>query len=197
MKYLYIILLILISIMAFSSKTFSVDIREAYFAGGCFWCMEGPFEKLEGVEAAVSGYAGGREEAPSYEDVASGSTGHRETVRVTYDADIVSYEELLSVFWKQIDPTDKGGQFVDRGFQYTTAIFYTDEKERILAEKSKSFHEEKGTFGAPIITPIIPYTTFHSAEEYHQNYHENHKFRYKYYRSRSGRDEYLKKTWSE
>lgn len=197
MKYLYIILFLLLSLIVFSNKAFSADMKEAYFAGGCFWCMEAPFENLDGVQAAVSGYAGGEEDSPSYKDVSSGSTGHREAVRVTYDAEIISYEKLLEVFWKQIDPTDDEGQFVDRGFQYTTAIWFVDESEKRLAENSKSDHETNGTFGAPIVTPILPFTTFHRAEEEHQNYYQTNKLKYKYYRSRSGRDKYLKKIWDK
>ncbi len=192
MKYLYTILILTTLLSAVS---YPQDMKEAYFAGGCFWCMEEPFESAPGVEAAVSGFAGGEEEFPTYEEVASGSTGHREAVRVTYDADIISYDELLEIFWRQIDPTDNGGQFVDRGFQYTTAIFYTSDLERGAAEKSKNFHEERGTFGDPIVTPILPLTTFYRAEEEHQDYYKNHKLKYKYYRNRSGRDEYLKKIW--
>lgn len=192
MKYLYTILLLTVFMSTFS---YSQDMKEAYFAGGCFWCMEAPFENAPGVEAAVSGFAGGEEEFPTYEEVASGSTGHREAVRVTYDADIISYEELLEIFWKQIDPTDNGGQFVDRGFHYTTAIFYSSDLEREAAERSKNYHEERGTFGDLIVTPILPLTTFYRAEEEHQDYYKNHKLKYKYYRKRSGRDEYLKKIW--
>ena len=192
MKYLYSILLLAVSL---SIASYSQNMREAYFAGGCFWCMEHPFEEAAGVEAAVSGFAGGEEEFPTYKEVASGKTGHREAVRVTYDADIISYDELLDIFWRQIDPTDNGGQFVDRGFQYTTAIFYTSEIEREAAERSKSYHEERGTFGDPIVTPILPLTTFYRAEDEHQDYYKNHKFKYKYYRRGSGRDEYLKKIW--
>jgi len=170
-------------------------MKEAYFAGGCFWCMEAPFEEVSGVEAAVSGFAGGTEESPTYKEVASGATGHRETVRITYDADIISYNELLEIFWRQINPTDDGGQFVDRGFQYTTAIFYTSEEERLAAERSKKFYEDEGRFTDPIVTPIISFTTFYRAEEDHQDYYKNHKFKYKHYRKRSGRDEYFKKIW--
>ena len=192
MKYLYSILLFTVTL---SMASYSQDMKEAYFAGGCFWCMEQPFEEAAGVEAAVSGFAGGEEESPSYKDVASGKTGHREAVRVTYDADLISYEELLEIFWRQIDPTDDGGQFVDRGFQYTTAIFYTSDAEMAAAESSKDLHEEKGTFTDPIVTEILPLTTFYRAGDDHQDYYKNHKFKYKYYRKRSGRDEYLKKIW--
>lgn len=192
MKYLYSILLFTVTL---SMASYSQDMKEAYFAGGCFWCMEHPFEEAAGVEAAVSGFAGGEEESPSYKDVASGKTGHREAVRVTYDADVISYEELLDIFWRQIDPTDDGGQFVDRGFQYTTAIFYTSDVEMAAAESSKDLHEEKGTFTDPIVTEILPLTTFYRAGDDHQDYYKNHKFKYKYYRKRSGRDEYLKKIW--
>lgn len=192
MKYIYIIILMLVSMTAYGA-----EMKEAYFAGGCFWCMEAPFEEVEGVQAAVSGYAGGEEESPSYKDVAAGKTGHREAVRVTYDAQKISYVELLDIFWRQIDPTDDGGQFVDRGFQYTTAIFYTSDEERELAEATKRDLETKGIHGGNIVTAIIPHTTFYRAEEEHQNYYRDHKIKYKYYRSRSGRDDYLEGVWGK
>ncbi|WP_226681555.1 peptide-methionine (R)-S-oxide reductase MsrB [Sutcliffiella horikoshii] len=167
----------------------------AIFAGGCFWCMEPPFEKIDGVYEVVSGYTGGDTENPSYDEVSSGTTGHIEAVTIEYDPTMVTYEELLQVFWRQIDPTDDEGQFVDRGEQYTSAIFYQNEKEKLLAEESLKEVEETGRFDEPIVTPIRPAETFYVAEEYHQDYYQKNSFRYEYYRSRSGRDEFLDKAW--
>lgn len=167
----------------------------AIFAGGCFWCMEPPFEKIEGVYEVVSGYTGGDTENPSYDEVSSGTTGHIEAVTIEYDPTMVTYEELLQVFWRQINPTDDEGQFVDRGEQYTSAIFYQNEEEKLLAEESLKELEETGRFNEPIVTPIRPAETFYVAEEYHQDYYQKNSFRYEYYRSRSGRDEFLDKAW--
>ncbi len=173
----------------------SDDMAVATFAGGCFWCMEPPFDKLDGVSATVSGFMGGHVEDPTYKEVASGGTGHREVVQVTYDPDRVSYEELLEVYWRQIDPTDDGGQFVDRGMMYTTAIFYHSDAQKTAAERSKQILEESGIFNGDIITPILPAEEFYRAEEYHQNYYEKNPISYKFYRYRSGRDDYLDETW--
>jgi peptide methionine sulfoxide reductase msrA/msrB len=167
----------------------------ATFAGGCFWCVEADFEKIDGVIEAVSGYAGGQEEAPSYKQVSSGQTGHVEAVRVIYDRQKVRYEKLLDVFWKHIDPTDPGGQFVDRGSQYRTVIFYQGEEERLLAEKTKKQLEESGLFSKPIVTELIPLPKFYKAEAYHQDYYKKNPIRYRYYRHRSGRDQFLEKVW--
>jgi len=169
----------------------------ATFAGGCFWCMEPPFEKLDGVIEVTSGFAGGKEKNPEYKKVASGMTGHVEAVTIKYDPEKVTYETLLEVFWRQIDPTDKDGQFVDRGFQYSTAIFYYNEEQKRLAEESKKKLEKSGRYDKPIVTRIVPATTFYNAEEYHQDYYKKNPLRYKYYRGGSGRDKYLKKTWKE
>ena len=171
------------------------DYETAIFAGGCFWCMEPPFEKLDGVIDAVSGYTGGTLENPTYEQVSSGSTKHIEAVKVVYDAEEISYEELLDVFWRQIDPTDSGGQFVDRGYQYTSAIFYKTEEEKKLAEESLKALEASGRFEEEIVTPIREASEFYNAEEYHQDYYIKSDVKYKYYRSRSGRDEFLNKVW--
>jgi len=171
------------------------DYETAIFAGGCFWCMEPPFEKLHGVIDAVSGYTGGTLENPTYEQVSSGSTKHIEAVKVVYDAEEISYEELLDVFWRQIDPTDSGGQFVDRGYQYTSAIFYKTEEEKKLAEESLKALEASGRFEEEIVTPIREASEFYNAEEYHQDYYIKSDVKYKYYRSRSGRDEFLNKVW--
>ena len=171
------------------------DMKKAIFAGGCFWCMEKPFEQLDGVVSVVSGYTTGRTANPTYQNYVQG--GHLEAVEITFDPEKVSYEKLLDVFWHQIDPTDAGGQFVDRGYAYTTAIFYVDESQRKLAEASRQKWEEAGVFGKPIVTPIKPATAFYAAESYHQDYYKKNPIRYWYYRSRSGRDQYLEKIWGK
>ncbi len=169
----------------------------AIFAGGCFWCMEPPFEKLPGVSAAVSGYTGGKVKSPSYEDVSSGSTGHVEAVEVHYDPSRVSYEKLLDAFWHAVDPTDDGGQFVDRGEQYRSAIFVANPAERQAAEKSKAALEATGVLKAKVVTEIRDAGPFYPAEDYHQDYYKKNPVRYKYYRFRSGRDQFLEKAWGK
>ncbi len=168
----------------------------ATFAGGCFWCMEPPFEKLDGVLAVVSGYAGGRKSDPSYEQVCSGTTGHLEAVQITYDPRRVSYDQLLELFWRQIDPTDPGGQFADRGEQYGTAIFYHDGEQKRLAELSRDALALSGRFDRPIVTVIRPFTGFYPAEDYHQDYYQKRPDQYQTYRRGSGRQRFLEKTWS-
>ena len=168
----------------------------ATFAGGCFWCMEQPFEKLEGVKSVISGYIGGMEKNPTYQQVSAGETGHAESVQVTYDPDKVSYDKLLNVFWHNIDPTTVDRQFVDEGHQYRSSIFYHDESQRKLALATKAELEKSGVFGAPIVTEIVSAGAFYPAEEYHQDYYKKSTVKYKYYRYRSGRDQYLKKTWA-
>jgi len=168
---------------------------EAIFAGGCFWCMEKPFEQVEGVTAVISGYSGGKSSNPSYKNYGAG--GHIEVVKVIFDAEKVSYDQLLDIFWQQIDPTDAGGQFVDRGHEYSTAIFYLNESQRKIALASKMKMDAKGVFGAPVVTPVKPASVFHAAEEYHQNYYAKNPVRYWYYRSRSGRDDYLVRIWGD
>ena len=169
--------------------------EKAVFAGGCFWCMEKPFEHLPGVVSVISGYAGGTSENPNYKNYGAG--GHIEAIEVVFDPAQVGYDKLLDVFWRQIDPTDSGGQFVDRGFPYSTAIFYLNEEQRRLAEASKKAMDESGRFGKPIVTPIQAFKNFYPAEEYHQDYYEKNPVRYWYYRSRSGRDQYLEGIWGE
>jgi peptide methionine sulfoxide reductase msrA/msrB len=169
----------------------------AIFAGGCFWCMEPPFEELPGVLSVVSGYCGGPEKDPSYKQVSAGLTGHAESVQVTYDLDKIGYERLLDVFWRNIDPTTRDAQFVDQGRQYRSAIFYQGEGQKKLALASKERMEKSGIFGAPIVTEIVPATAFYPAEEYHQDYHKKNPIRYKYYRHGSGRDQYLMKIWGK
>jgi methionine-S-sulfoxide reductase len=163
----------------------------ATFAGGCFWCLVAPFEQLPGVKNVVSGYAGGVEKNPGYHQVARGETGHREAVQIEYDETLVSYQQLLDIFWLQIDPTDPGGQFADRGFQYTTGIFYHDEMQHELAEASKQAKNESGLYELPIATSIIPYTTFFPAEEEHQRFYAKQPEYYQQYAVGSGRKVYI------
>lgn len=169
----------------------------ATFAGGCFWCMEPPFDKLDGVLSTTSGYMGGAEEDPTYKEVSAGSTGHAEAVQVRYDPSKISYEKLLEVFWMQIDPTTPNRQFVDVGSQYRTAIFYHDEEQQRLAEESKSKLDKSGRHEGPIVTEVIPAGIFWLAEDYHQDYYKKNPIRYKFYRFNSGRDQYLKKVWGK
>lgn len=169
----------------------------ATFAGGCFWCMVPPFQKLPGVIEVIAGYTGGHKENPTYKEVCSGTTGHYEAVRVKYDPSVISYQELLKTFWHQIDPTDEGGQFYDRGQQYQTAIFYHNEEQRILAEESKKELEKSGKFEKAITTKIIKASAFYPAEEYHQDYHKKNPEHYASYKKGSGREDYIKRTWGE
>jgi len=169
------------------------NMKIATFAGGCFWCMESDFEKLEGLQSVVSGFMGGHKEEPTYKEVSSGSTGHVESIQIAYDNSKINYQELLNKFWKSIDPTDSQGQFVDRGEQYRPIIFYHNNEQKILAEKSKQSLERKNKFDKPITVEILPASDFYQAEEYHQDYYKKKPRRYKYYRSRSGRDRFLEK----
>ena len=173
------------------------NTKKAIFAGGCFWCMEGPFEKLDGVSAVISGYTGGTEDNPTYEQVARGQTSHAEAVEVTYDPSKLSYDQLLDVFWMSINPTQKDGQFADIGKQYRTGIFYIDEEQKQLAEASKAKFEAKNVFDGPIVTEITEATEFFPAEEYHQDYYKKNPTHYKMYRYGSGREPYLKKLWGD
>jgi len=169
-------------------------VATATFAGGCFWCMEGPFEAVAGVSAVVSGYAG-TGPRPTYEQVSSGATGYREAVEVTYDPARVTYEELLAVFWRNIDPTQADGQFADIGPQYRTAVFYHDEEQQRLAEASKQQLAASGKFNRPIATELLPALTFYPAEEYHQDYYKKNPTRYQLYKIGSGRAGFLKRVW--
>ena len=173
------------------------NLKPATFAGGCFWCVEADFEKVDGVVAAISGYTGGQQINPTYKEVSAGGTGHTEAVQVIYDPQKVSYSQLLDVFWRHVDPTDPDGQFVDRGSQYRTGIFYHDEEQKRLAQESKAAMDKSGRFSRPIATEITMLTTFYRAEAYHQDYYKKNGIRYKFYRSGSGRDSYLKKIWGD
>ena len=167
----------------------------AVFAGGCFWCMVGPFEQLAGVISVVSGYTGGHMANPSYEDVCSGSTGHYEAVRIVFDEDVCSYDKLLDIFWRQIDPTDDGGQFHDRGPSYLAAIFYADEHQHEAAIASKERLEHAGIFGSAVVTDILPAKEFYPAEEYHQCYYKKNPLHYEMYKEGSGRADFVGQNW--
>jgi len=175
----------------------SEGAARATFAGGCFWCMEPPFDKTPGVLSTTSGYAGGSVKNPSYRQVSAGVTGHAEVVQVVYDPKTVSYEELLEVFWRNIDPTDGGGQFCDRGNQYRTAIFYDGEEQRAAAEASRRRLDESGTLPGRIVTEITPLEAFYPAEEYHQDFYKKSPRRYSSYRAGCGRDRRLTQLWGE
>ena len=209
MKFLLSIMLVLISFLG-CQKTDKIQqevqnemvktdtsFLKATFAGGCFWCTEADFEKLPGVVKAISGYTGGTQENPTYEQVSSGTTGHIEAIQVYYDPSKITYEELLDFFWKHIDPTDSGGQFVDRGPQYRSAIFFHDEEQKRIAETSKESLNRSKKFDRPIATEILRFTKFYEAEEYHQDYYKKHSLKYNFYRSGSGRDQFLNKTWGK
>jgi peptide methionine sulfoxide reductase msrA/msrB len=168
----------------------------ATFAGGCFWCMVQPFDELPGIESVISGYTGGEKENPTYEEVCSNSTGHLEAVQITYNPEIFPYEKLLELFWQQIDPTDPGGQFYDRGESYKTAIFYHSENQKRLAEESKQRLEQSGRFSKPIVTEIREANSFYPAEEYHQDFYKKSTVRYKQYRTGSGRDRFIEQHWN-
>ena len=198
MNNIFIILagFILLFAILFSTNTAGIraassnpDVKKATFAGGCFWCMEKPFEKTEGVISVVSGYTAGTTENPTYKNYGAG--GHIEAVEIVFDPTKVSYEKLLDIFWHQINPTDPDGQFVDRGREYSTAIFYHDEEQKKSAEISTKKLADSQVFDAPIVTPILPASTFYQAEEYHQDYYKKNPVRYKLYRYGSGRDQFL------
>jgi peptide methionine sulfoxide reductase msrA/msrB len=207
MKNVKIVFLILIPFLLFGLWSFTSDtyqekanvtqetLEVATFAGGCFWCMEAVFEAADGVNESISGYTGGELENPTYEQVIGGRTGHYEAVQVYFDPDKISYIELLEIFWRNINPTDSGGQFADRGSQYRTAIFYHSEEQRISATNSKKKLDKSGKFSDPIVTEIIPAVAFYRAEEYHQDYYKKNVFRYKTYNKLSGREDYLEETW--
>lgn len=172
------------------------DTELATFAGGCFWCMVSPFEDLPGIKKVRSGYTGGHTENPTYEEVCSDTTGHVEAVQITFDPYVFPYEKLLELFWQQINPTDAGGQFHDRGESYQTAIFYHNEEQRLMAEASKKALADSGRFDQPIVTPIVPASVFYEAEEYHQDYHKKNPGHYKRYRKGSGREDFIENHWS-
>ena len=171
----------------------AADTKTAIFAGGCFWCVESDFDKVEGVLETISGYTGGTLENPTYEKVGHGGTGHHEAVQITYDPAKVSYEQLLTVFWHSVDPTDPGGQFCDRGEPYETGVFVLDEEQHRIAEASKAAAEKE--LGQPIVTPVEEAKAFYPAEDYHQNYYKENPLRYRYYRWGCGRDKRIEEVW--
>ena len=173
----------------------AIKTEIATFAGGCFWCMEPPYDGLDGVTATTPGYTGGHKKNPTYQEVCDGQTGHTEAIQVEYDPAKIRYEELLKVFWRNIDPTTQDRQFCDIGSQYRTAIFYHSEDQRILAEASKKEIEQRYLWGAPIVTEITAASAFYPAEEYHQDFYRKNPLRYKHYRNSSGRDERLDELW--
>lgn len=196
MKYTLIALVLLAATLLHAAEPENENPMEtAVFAGGCFWCMETPFEELAGVKDVVSGYSGGTGLNPDYGDYAE--KGHVEVVQITYDPSTITYHELLNVYWRQINPTDSGGQFVDRGPEYRPVIFYENADQKRLAEASKKKLQEAGIYDKPISVELLPAGTFYRAEESHQNYHSEHPIRYTFYRSRSGRDDYLDKVWGK
>jgi len=209
MRSLYIVFIVFILFLLGYQQVNSMDKMEknmknnteksasAVFAGGCFWCTESDFEKVEGVIEVISGYTGGQVKNPTYKQVSGGGTGHIEAVKVIYDPARISYEKLLDVFWQHVDPTDPGGQFVDRGAHYRSAVFYADKTEKRLVEQSKQRLSASGRFSKTIVTDILPLGEFYPAEDYHQDYYKKNPIRYKWYRSGSGRDQFLKKTWAD
>jgi peptide methionine sulfoxide reductase msrA/msrB len=209
MKMDFILLLISVLVISSCTKTDSKDmntrlipkdeqgLETATFAGGCFWCVETAFEDLDGVKKVVSGYSGGHVKNPTYEEVCTGTTGHLESVQIVFDPQLISYSELVDIFWRQIDPTDAGGSFVDRGSQYLSAIFYHNEAQKKIAESSKDELDKSGIFDKPIATKVIPFISFYPAEDYHQQYCKKNPVRYYSYRSASGRDQYIKSVWGD
>lgn len=200
-KYYCFFILCLIATLKLDAKEMNQtdnqrNIKVATFAGGCFWCMEFPFDKVNGVIQTISGYAGGTEESPTYEQVSGNQTSHVEAVQVTYDEDVVSYQALLDIFWVNIDPFDNKGQFCDKGAQYRAKIFTHDSQQQQLAFHSKRQIEQKFK-GQTVVTEVKPFTTFYPAEDYHQNYYKNNPIRYKIYRFGCGRDKRLKSIWGK
>jgi len=173
------------------------SLATATFAGGCFWCMEPPFDKLDGVISTTSGYTGGHKKNPTYQEVSAGGTGHAESMQVLYDPAKVSYAKLLDVFWHNVDPLTLNAQFCDHGTQYRTAIFYHNEEQKRLAEASKQELEKSGRFPQPIVTEIVPASEFYPAEDYHQDYYQKNPIRYKFYRYNCGRDARLEELWGK
>jgi len=195
LKFLFLVLLF--SCINVETSNMSNNTEKAYFGGGCFWCMEPPFEVLDGVIEATSGYMGGKTENPTYEEVSMGNTGHVEVVEIEFDPNIITYDELLDVFWRNIDPTALNYQFADVGSQYRTEIFTVGAEQMEQALSSKQKLEDSGKFDKPIVTAITEAPTFYIAEEYHQDFYKKQSARYKIYAEASGRKGFLEETWSE
>ena len=183
------------TLIAINATMSATNLEKATFAGGCFWCMEHPFDELSGVVSVTSGYTGGHKKNPTYEEVSAGGTGHAESVQVVYDPAKVTYEKLLNVFWHNIDPTTKDRQFCDSGNQYRSAIFYYNKEQQRLALQSKAQLEKNKPFKGPVVTEIVQATEFYPAEEYHQHYYKKNPIRYKFYRTSCGRDQRLRELW--
>jgi peptide-methionine (S)-S-oxide reductase len=197
-----VVLLSLVGLVAGGSPMAAADrgdgghgLEKATFAGGCFWCMEAPFDKLDGVVSVTSGYTGGHTKNPTYEEVSAGSTGHAESVQIVYDPAKIGYEKLLDIFWHNIDPTTPNRQFCDAGSQYRSVIFYHNEAQKKLAEASKHALEKAKPFRQPIVTEIVPASEFYPAEEYHQHFYKKNPIRYHFYRQGCGRDKRLMELW--
>lgn len=196
-KFIYIFAALITVIFTGAAMSMDNNKAEAIFAGGCFWCMEPPYSLIDGVKDVSAGYTGGHTANPTYYQVSAGNTGHYEAIRIIYNPKKVSYDKLLDIFWKNIDPTDPGGQFADRGTQYHTAIFYTTPEQKEIAEKSKEALEKSGRFDKPIVTAILPAKKFYAAEDYHQGYYKKNPENYKRYKVGSGRAGYLEKKWGD
>ncbi|MCG8572580.1 MAG: peptide-methionine (R)-S-oxide reductase MsrB [Spirochaetes bacterium] len=189
--------MLLVTLFALNCNDKDNQYQKATFAGGCFWCLEPPFENMQGVIDVISGYTGGKTKNPTYEEISSGQTGHYEAVQVTFDPKKVTFSELVEVFWQQIDPTDGGGQFADRGSQYLTAIFYHSAEQKRISEISKLNLSESKKFKKPIATEILPSSEFYPAEDYHQDYYKTNSQRYKTYKFYSGRETFIKTVWQK
>lgn len=204
-RILFALIIIVLLITAVISLTFKntskkgadMKTKEAIFAGGCFWCIESAFENVQGVLDVISGYTGGKIPNPTYEDICTGTTGHYEAVKVIYDPSKITYPQLLDIFWQNIDPTDPGGQFTDRGSQYKTAIFYLSIEQKKQAEYSKDILGKSGLFQKPIATSISQASTFYPAQEYHQDYHKKCPIKYSLYKSGSGRTKFIENNWTQ
>lgn len=191
------IIIITVTLMTTTTVMYSQTLEKAVFAGGCFWCMENPFDKIEGVKETTVGYTGGKTANPTYEEVCSGKTEHFEAIEVVYDPKTVSYNRLLETFWRQIDPTDPDGQFADKGSQYRTAIFYANDYQKNIAEKSKAALGKSGIFDKPIATQILAAQKFYPAEEYHQCYYQTNPGHYNSYKKLSGREGFIERVWKK
>lgn len=196
MRSIYFLLLISLSAVTWAEQE-STSRAEAIFAGGCFWCMEPPFDKLDGVISTTSGYSGGHIDNPTYKQVSAGTSGHLEVLQVVYNPDKVSYQQLLQTFWVNVDLLDGGGQFCDRGHHYSSAIFYANESERQAAQNSMLAIVDSGRFEKPIQTQLLAAAKFYPAEKYHQDYYQRNPVRYKYYRWNCGRDQRLEELWGD
>jgi len=197
LRWLFLALILSITTQVWGDDVIDMKREMATFAGGCFWCMQPPFDNLKGVISTEVGYTGGNVENPTYQQISRGDTGHFEAMRVIYDPSQVSYEKLLETFWHNIDPTQADGQFADRGTQYYTAIFYHDDEQKRLAEKSKQDLEQSGKFDKPVATRLLKAEVFYPAEDYHQKYYQKNESHYQSYKRGSGRKGFIEETWKQ